>query len=456
MLKNIIKVLLSNATLAVVGLVNSLVFPLILSISDYAYYQKYLLYLNYVNICHLGIASGLFLNYAGHKYSSIDRKQYKSEIFLIYLVLAVFTAIGFVITGATRNQIILYVTISIFPECIIGSFRALYQSWERFTGYSIINALPKVVFTIIMIAIYTTIGTLSGNLAVVIYITIIWGLCLYFVLEFLVFTKGVKSNKIFSTANRATTISGFLITLGNYINLLFHSIDKQFVSILYSTESFAYYSFAMTMQNVMVIFITALSNPFYPRLARNDLSKKSFEDIKELLFIFGAYSGCAYFAVSFIVKHWITKYVPSLNVVSMFFGVFPAMAVINVLYINLYKIQRKLWKYVFTLIGMLFISFIANVIATILHGDYIGISLATMICYYIWLFWSQRDFDEVTIHFRDVVYLGGFLSIYYLSKVINNEIFGFFMYGFIITAWSLCIYKNAFIKLKEIVFRKRQ
>ena len=405
MLKNIIKVLFSNATLAIVGLTNSLVFPMLLSIPDYAYYQKYLLYISYVNICHLGIASGMFLNYAGHPYKSVNKSQYKSEIYLICLVLSFFTVIGFIITGVTKNELLMFVTLTIFPECIVASFKALYQSWERFTGYALLNALPKVIFTLIMLVVYFQIGKLSGKFTIVLYLSIIWITSLYFLAEFTLFTKSVKSNSVISSDNKTTVLSGFLITLGNYINLLFHSIDKQFVSILYSTESFAYYSFAMTMQNVMLIFITALSNPFYPRLARNDLSKKDFEEIKDLLFIFGAYSGCAYFAVSFIVKHWITKYISSLDVVSMFFGVFPAMAVINVLYINLYKIKRKLKKYVFTLIGMLLVSIIANGIAAILHGDYIGISFATMCCYYIWLFWSQRDFDEVNINRKDVVYL---------------------------------------------------
>ena len=97
MIKNIFKVLISNGVLMLLGLLNGFLFPILLSIEDFAYYQEYILYISYVNICHLGIASGMFLNYAGHEYKETDKAQYKSEIFLIYLVLGIFTLLGFIL-----------------------------------------------------------------------------------------------------------------------------------------------------------------------------------------------------------------------------------------------------------------------------------------------------------------------------------------------------------------------
>ena len=40
MLKNVAKVLFSNAMLALVGLINSFLFPIILTVNEYAYYQQ--------------------------------------------------------------------------------------------------------------------------------------------------------------------------------------------------------------------------------------------------------------------------------------------------------------------------------------------------------------------------------------------------------------------------------
>ena len=454
MFKNIAKVLLSNFILTLFGLINSFIFPVIMSVEGYAYYHQYLLYISYINICHLGIASGMFLNYAGKNYKSTEKAQYKSEIYLLYIVLMAFTVIGLVVAGVSSSWIMLCVAITIFSDCIIASFKALYQAWERFTGYSVVNAIPKVLISIFGIIAYFIFHELTGSAVIIAYMVISWMIALYFVIEFTEFTKGVKSAKIFSKENKVTTFNGFLITLGNYVNLLFHSIDKQFVNILYSTFSFAQYSFAMSTQTIMTMFITALANPFYPRLAKGDIDKPYIQRLKKLLFIFGAYSGCAYFAVSFCVKHWITKYIPSLDVVAMFFAVFPAMAVINVIYINMYKIKKMLKRYIFTLLGMLGVAALLNYISVLLHGDYVGISLATMISYYVWLLYSQRDFDEIHLDLRDYGYLSGFLVIYFGSKHIGHDIIGFFVYGACITMWNIIIYREALIDVITTIGEK--
>jgi len=173
--------------------------------------------------------------------------------------------------------------------------------------------------------------------------------------------------------------------------------------------------------------------------------------IKKMLFAFGAYSGCAYFAVSFFVKHLVLKYMSSLKIVAIFFAVFPAMAVINILYINMYKIKKMFKKYIFTLVGMLGVSVVINVISVMLHGDYVGIAFATMISYYIWLIYSQIDFEEISIEKIDYVYLFGYFALYYLTIRIPYDILGFFVYLVLITAWSLLMYREILEFIKGYV-----
>lgn len=441
MLKNIIKILFSNVVLLFIGLINSFIFPILLTIEDYAYYQEYMLYISYVNICHLGIASGMFLNYAGKNYKKIDKQQYKSEIYLIYIVLIIFTFIGLFIYDITNKALLFYTAVTIIPQCLIASFLALYQAWERFSMYSIINILPKLIFTVFVLFMYWITKTINIDWVIISYIIISWSICMYFNIEFISFTKNVTLNKIFSKTNKNTVWNGFLITLGNYVNLLFHSIDKQFVSIFYSIASFALYSFAMSMQNFMLLFITALSTPFYPRLAKEDVSEEYIKTLKELLLIFGAYSGCVYFVISYFIKHFVTKYTDSLIIVAIFFAVFPAMAVINVLYINLYKIRKLLKRYILTLVGILFLVGILDYISILIVNDYIGISIATLIVYYIWMIYSQFDFKDININKIDYIFLFGFFIIYITSViVISNDVLGFILYGLIISLWSYFTY----------------
>ncbi len=389
----------------------------------------------------------MFLNYAGKDYSIIDKRQYKSEIYLLLVTLVSFTGLGLIICTVVNSRIVLLTVLTIIPQCLIASFQALNQAWERFTEYSIINVLPKLLLTISIVVLFFW-GHASGNTISVSYSLIVWGISWFFLIRFWKDTRGEKASKVFSKTNVNTTWNGLLITAGNYINILFHSIDKQFVLTLYSKESFALYTFAMSLQNIMMIFVNSLANPFYPRLAKEDIKREQLERIKELLLAFGIYAGCAFFVVSFIVSKFIQKYSGSLMICAVFFAVFPASAIINVLYINLYKIRKKLKKYIFTLIGMLVIAALANLIVVLINGGYTGIALATMLCYYIWLLYSQIDFDDIRISRKDLFFLAGFMIMYFMAvNLFQNPIVGFLVYIVVASIWNVFFYKDSIMYL---------
>ncbi len=459
MIKNIVKVLVSNFLITAIGLINSFVFPIIMSVEGYSAYHEFTLYVSYVNVCHLGIASGMFIYYGGKDYKQIDKKRYKSEISLIFLVLGVFTTLGMIASIIMQSSLFFKVAIVIYPVCMIASFKALYQAWNRFTAYSVINVITTAALTVWVLILYAITGAVDGNTVIGIYLIVQYAVFLYFLIEYFIFTRKVKALPLFSKENLDTTKTGFLIMAGNYIMLIFHALDKQFVNVLYSTYSFAMYSFACSTTNIMNVFISAMATPFYPKLAQQKLDHKQMNMIKEVLFIFGAYSGCAYFVVAFIVNHFITKYVDSLILVYLFFAAFPASAVINVLYVNLYKVTKQVKKYIITLIGVVCVAAGLNGVAVLLKGDYVGISIATLCTYYIWLFYSQRDFKGITIKGKDYGYLTLFCASYLMCIWIQNEIIGILVFGVVITAIDLLFYRESMLEawnlIKEKVFRKK-
>lgn len=443
MITNILKVLFSNGLITLIGLLNSFIFPVILSINAYADYQEFILYVSYIFICQLGLSSGLFINYGGKRYKDIDKSQYKSEILLLLLILALFTAAGMLLYLFSDNKLLLAVVLSIIPVGIIGTFKALYQAWDQFSDYAIYNAVPTVAFTVILVFAFLIFRRLESNMVIITYLVIQYIVTCNLLVKYYTDTRGIRTKKLWSKENKWTMQSGFLLLLGNYINVLLHAIDKQFVNTIYSRYAFAMYSFAMSTQGIMSVLITALANPIYPRLARGEIDKRLIKILKELLFMLGAMSGCAYFVVAFLVNRYIGKYTGSLQIISIFFAVFPALAVINVLYVNLYKITRQFKKYIATLIGIFLIAFALNSVSVALHGDTIGISLATMCVYYIWLVYSQRDFKEIALTVRDYTYLLFFFITYFICVNLLNSIVGFVCYTVAILILDIAIYKNS-------------
>lgn len=454
MIRNIRRVLLSGMWVTIIGILNSFVFPRLLSIEEYAVYQTFTLYMAYVGALHLGIPSGMFILYAGQDFDKINKAKYKSEILLIVTVLAFFCCIGIVSFFLLHKKMLLYVSLCLISVNIITTYKSLYQAVNKFQAFAIINVVVPTSITLLGIIGYLF-GILSAQLLIYLNLSVNFIVSVVLLYIFFQDTKSVKGDKLLNRNNWNTFTLGFSVMIGNFINTLFHSIDKQMIRILFEDYPFAMYSFAMSMQTIMTVFITAIAQPLYPQMAKdNELNKESIGFIKELLFGFGSLSGCAYFACSVFVQLFVPKYMDSLKVIGIFFAAFPAIAVINCILVSLYKITKQIKKYILTLLAMLIIAFAANLIAIRIQGTYIGISAATTITYYIWLVVSVSHFDVIRLTLRDVVYLIGFAVLFFLIiNSIANGFIGCIVFFLLIAALFCVIYGHNFKYYKRLYFK---
>ena len=441
MIKNIMRVFTANGIVAVVGLLSSLFLSKALSIEDYAVYQTFILYLGYIGILHLGFPTGMSIKYAGKSHKNIDKKQYKSEINLLIVVLVIFAIAFLGVSAFKHNQMGIYIALMIFPYCFLNSYLSLFQAWEQFKSYAVLHIICSAVPLLLPIVFYFLTGNFTAYICIYIYIGIYVITTCFFVIKYLQEIWKTKSNKLFSRENLYVEKMGFFFMLGNYINNLLTSIDKQFILWFGTTHQFSFYSFALTMQGVMTIFITAIAQPLFPYMASGKIEGKRYTDVKRDLLMLGSASGVAYFACCLVVKNWIPKYVESLSVIEIYFAVFPAMAVINCLYFNLYKTRKMMMRYIVDLLVILGIAAAADGGAVFSGHTYIGVCLVTTIIYYIWLFYGALIFPELKFNKREYMFLGLFLILFFfISNIIKNEIIGILLY----LALDLIICKSCF------------
>lgn len=425
---NITRVLAANFWVAMIGFLGSFIFPKILTIEAYALYHTFTLYVGYIAICHLGFPSGMVINYAGQDYQNISASRYKSEMRLLLSILLMFTVAFLVIFLITGNKMILYIALAVVPTGLTGSCKALYQAWNRFKTFSRVSTFIATSIPLLALLYYIITKNLPGEIYIYIYLVIYWIVTIVMLYGLYKKVHGVKSEKIFSKENWSTEKTGIVIVIGNYINTLFVSADKQFVSWFFGKNEFAYYSFGMSMQALMTVFITSISQPLFPAMAQEKFKDEEYNSVKHALFVFGSISGCAYFAASIIVKLFIQKYIPSLEVVGIYFAVFPAMAVINCLYINLYKIKNMMKLYVKTLAGILFLAITLNTFFALIIGNFTGIAIATTITYYLWLIIGSRQFSFMKMTIMDYTYLSLYLIGFFSITRIPNDWIGMAVY----------------------------
>ena len=413
---------------AVIGLVSSLLIPQILSVEGYAEYQTFLLYLSYITILHFGLMTGMSIEYAGKRRMDIDQSRYKSELRLLILILLVCSLAGVVLASTTKSKLIFYVAIMILPYCFAAGYRSLLQAWGEFKLYAVLNVLLSAIPLAIPLVVYFVSGTVSAAVCIFSYMLSYCVTALGLLLQNAYALHEVKAISILSKVHKQTISIGALFLIGNYVNNLFHSIDKQFIKIFCSVPEFSYYSFGMMMQKTMTIFITAIAQPLFPYMASGKLDKEQYPTIKRYLFMLGSLSGAAYFACAIIVKVFVPKYVNSLEIIGIFFLTFPAMAVINCLYLNLYKIRKLTKQYVWDVLLMLVFAIACNAIAIVAGTGYKGVAVATTITYYVWLLYGTKIFKELREDLREYAFLVGFALIFIITTTKVADIYGFFVF----------------------------
>ncbi len=340
-----------------------------------------------------------------------------------------------------------YIAIAIIPTGVISSYKSLLQSWSRFKYYGRLSSFLAISVPVGALLYYAIFRYLPGDTYILIYLFFYWLATFAIVYEMLKKVRGVRSEALLTHKNWQTEKTGIAILLGNYINTLFTSADKQFVKWFFTDNEFAFYSFGMSMQALMTVFITSIAQPLFPAMASEKFEDNEYVGIKNLLRIFGSLSGCAYFAISFVVKVFICKYTPSLDVVGIYFVVFPAMAVINCLYINLYKIKGLMKQYVQTLAFILVVALGLNAIFVSTYKNYTGVAIATSITYYLWLILGARQFRFIKFGAKDVIYLLIYLMGFLVITRLQNDILGFIVYLVFIVVLDFAIYKNDMQKL---------
>ena len=454
MLKIIIRILTGNALALALRIVSGILFPRYMTTQAYAEYQTFSLYLSYLTILCLGLPTGMFIKYGGQPFQSLDKGRYKSECTLLAGILLSFTALFFMIWLVRNDRMLLYITLCIIPYCTVCSYQSLWQAWGEFDRYNrslvIISAGPLAG----MLGFLLTAKKLEAEWFIYQFIGI------YIVLAALIFWKtgkavrGVRSVPVFDAVNLETWKTGTVICAGGYIYVLFHSLDKQIVKIVFDTSVFARYSFALSLQSLVTVFITALSQPMYHFLTKSPIPDNNYRPLMRILLMLGSAGGVAYHICRFGVAWFLPSYMDSLSIAVIYFSVFPPMTVIHCLFINLYKLRRLRIAYVIRLAAILTLSLVMNVILLSWRGEPVFIAVTNAAVYYFWFLADARTFRWIGFSLKDGLFLAGYMAIYVLTASIQKPIAAGILYMLMLCLLCIGVYRREMVGALKYTVKK--
>lgn len=455
MKKGILTVLLANLTNMLFNLFINFAQPKFLSVDSYATIKSFQLYVSYIGILHFGYVDGMYLKFGGKTLQDIDKSELSRDVSTLrafQIIIGMFCAI---VSFLIKNYLLLMVALSIFPMNIGAYYKSFYQATGEYSKYGrIMNAYTITAFVLNAIMILL-IRTDDSDKYIFLYLLSYIGIWLY--LEIRLFKEGYIENrgalKFKSELFLGNIRNGFFLMLGNFSSNILTSIDRWFVKGLLSNADFAYYSFAVSLENFLNIAITPITITLYNFLCVNR-EKEKIVRIKNFVCIFAVILPIAAFPAKFILEVFLQDYFPSTIVMLCLFASQIFNIVNKSIYLNLYKAERKQNLYFKKMIGILIWGVVLNILLYIIIRNKESFALGTLLTSISWLIISYVDFKEHKMTFIQMVHLLFAAILLIVLGSITGAVVGFVTYGFIIGLTTYFLYKREIREILSSVIHK--
>lgn len=338
-----------------VSLLISIIVPKFLGITEYALWQVFIFYTNYVSFGQIGIVDGLYLKLGGRNYEELDYRQLGSQFYffslfqiIISIVIIVSAYCGLGVTE--KFFVFLFVAIYLVVYNISRFLGLIFQAVNNTKWFSIATMIDRIVILIL------------GAIAILSRKVFWYGFAVIYLMGVTVsltytFYKGKKIVICKSKISFRESILdmgdsmriGVNLMISNLAGTLILGCGRQFVEFKWGLDTFGMISFALSITNFFLLFINQISLVMFPALRKIDenTGKTIFNKLNRGVSILSPIVYLFYIPVSFVLAKWLPQYTISLSylMILMPICVFDGkMQMIYTTYLKVLRMERSLLK----------------------------------------------------------------------------------------------------------------
>ncbi len=456
-LNNAIWVFTSNIVCLISTLIIGFLLPKYVNTDTFAHYRTYTLYVTYVGLFHFGMVNGIYLNFGSCSYRTIPKDKFKAYTNILILsqiivgLLFIFTLIS--VMGVTNKSIpLLFVALNLIFININAYYSLINQFTLQFKRDSIIqllsNFLNLSVFLTFIISKSNKVAFLLLGISLSNFIiSIIWTTLNKEIFDAKVI---ISRENLIEVTNFIKT--GFFVMISEFTGLIILSIDSVFVNLLFDTESFATYTFAISVITVLMQIISLGSKLIFPYLKRTeiDIIRQVYPILSILIIWFCGIIGGSLFVIEIFIEKLLPSYQSSIMIIYCLGILLIFRGPIELAYGNIYKATGLVKEYLKNNIIALAIGLISNIIAMVISGTLYSIAIASVLSYCAWFLITGLYFSKkMEFKFRNIFIFAIIITIAYVICC-PLGIVGFCLYYLILGLLFLPIFN----KLKAIKYRK--
>lgn len=316
--KNISVAIIAQAVSLATAFVFNLIVPKFIPIEQYSSWQTFALYLSYVGVLHFGLLDGLMLRYSHYDYDELDKPKFRSQFILLLLIIGFLTiggcVISFFIDDVFTGKILFLVSIGILSKNLFTYNSYTFQLTNRITHYASLTIVHRLIMGSVIILLI-----LCGVT------DFVWFCLAELIADFLssvlcsFYNKGLYFGKLVPWNEMKDDFflnvqSGIQLLIANWASMLLVGSARMIIQWHYDLITFGKVSFAFSLTNLFLSFITSISIVLFPSIKRisNDALPDLYARIRGIVspFLFAVI--LFYFPGAYILSMWLPEYNQSL------------------------------------------------------------------------------------------------------------------------------------------------
>lgn len=361
---NLISLIISSFVIFVV--------PKLIGVEEYGYWQVYLFYSSYVGFLHFGWNDGIYLRYGGEQYEKLNKNLFFSQFWMMFFFQMILSIIIILGTNSffnnKENEMFIFNMIAV--NLLISNMRYMLlfilQATNRMKEYSVSTILDRLIYILLIANLFIfginqykpmIVADLVGKFISLLYLIYI---CKEIVVRkfsgfYLSFKETFANIKV-----------GVNLMFANIASNLILGIIKFGIQRVWSVATFGKISLTLSVSNLLMTFINALSLAIFPILRRisKDKLPVMYSTIRTFLMITLLGLLGIYYPLKQILSLWLPQYAESLEYMALIFPMVIYEGKVSLLtntYLNTLRKEKVILK---VNIVTVLISLVATLILT--------------------------------------------------------------------------------------------
>lgn len=374
--KNFSYTFVSNILSTIISIIVAFIIPKLISVEQYGYYQLYIFYTSYVGVSYLGLCDGIYLRIGGQYYRDLDKSLYSTQfrwlgLFEIVVYLIIFGCSAIFANDINNHFVICCVCIAAVGMCLRWFITFILQATARIKEYAIITISERIIYVAAAVPIVLA-GYRSFELLILIdvigkYISLFIGI--WFCRD-MITAKALPIKSVISEIKDNISV-GFKFMMAQLCDMLIIGVVRFGVQSHWDIATFSKVSVTLTVSNIVMTAINAVSVVMYPTLRRtsNERLPQLYRIVRIVLvgFAFGAL--IMYYPIQRILSAWLPQYTESLRYAAILFPICmyqSKMALLVNTYFKTLRLENLLMK---CNIAALALSAVLTVVSTLILNN---------------------------------------------------------------------------------------